>query len=144
MRAAMSCKNTLIWPIVDFAIETGMRRSEILSLRWGNVSTAELLEPPSDTKNELKRDAPPTLKETGNSKPPSAKRECIPNLWLRRKAYMGSVGKTLSSIFKVLESLSFYKKALEIKPHAGASINYNYITALVSIGEYEEGKRIEM
>tara|TARA_S200000501_G_C20151468_1_gene451701 strand:+ start:60 stop:401 length:342 start_codon:yes stop_codon:yes gene_type:complete len=80
MRAAMSCKNTLIWPIVDFAIETGMRRSEILSLRWGNVSTAELLEPPSDTKNELKRDAPPTLKETGNSKPPSAKRECIPNL----------------------------------------------------------------
>ena len=33
MQAARSCKNTLIWPMVDFAIETGMRRSEILSLR---------------------------------------------------------------------------------------------------------------
>ncbi len=32
-KAAQSGKNVLIWTIVDFAIETGMRRSEILVLR---------------------------------------------------------------------------------------------------------------
>jgi integrase len=30
-------KNQHIWPIVVFAIETGMRRGEILGLSWGNV-----------------------------------------------------------------------------------------------------------
>ena len=32
-KAAQSGKNVLIWTIVDFAIETGMQRSEILVLR---------------------------------------------------------------------------------------------------------------
>ena len=62
MQAAKSCKNTLIWPMVDFAIETGMRRSEILSLRWENLSDQERIASLPDTKNGSKRDVPLTLK----------------------------------------------------------------------------------
>jgi len=62
MQAAQSCKNTLIWPMVDFAIETGMRRSEILSLRWENLSDRERIASLPDTKNGSKRDVPLTLK----------------------------------------------------------------------------------
>ena len=62
MQAAQSCKNTLIWPMVDFAIETGMRRSEILSLRWENLSDQERIASLPDTKNGSKRDVPLTLK----------------------------------------------------------------------------------
>jgi len=62
MQAAKSCKNTLIWPMVDFAIETGMRRSEILSLRWENLSDHERLAALPDTKNGSKRDVPLTQK----------------------------------------------------------------------------------
>jgi len=54
----------------------------------------------------------------------------------------GAIGNTLSGVGKVEESLSFYKKALEITPHAEAWIKYNYMNALVSIGKYEEGKII--
>jgi len=62
MQAAKSCKNTLIWPMVDFAIETGMRRSEILSLRSENLSDQERIASLPDTKNGSKRDIPLTLK----------------------------------------------------------------------------------
>ena len=62
MQAAQSCKNILIWPMVDFAIETGMRRSEILSLRWENLSDQERIASLPDTKNGSKRDVPLTLK----------------------------------------------------------------------------------
>jgi len=62
MQAAQSCKNTLIWPMVDFAIETGMRRSEILSLRWENLSDQQRIASLPDTKNGSKRDVPLTLK----------------------------------------------------------------------------------
>jgi len=62
MQAAQSCKNTLIWPMVDFAIEPGMRRSEILSLRWENLSDQQRIASLPDTKNGSKRDVPLTLK----------------------------------------------------------------------------------
>ena len=62
MQASQSCKNTLIWPMVDFAIETGMRRSEILSLRWENLSDQERIASLPDTKNGSKRDVPLTQK----------------------------------------------------------------------------------
>ena len=34
----MLTQNPHIWPIIVFAIETGMRRSEILGLTWDNIS----------------------------------------------------------------------------------------------------------
>ena len=49
--AARHCKNLLIWPIVDFAIETAMRRSEILSLRWENIDRKYTIATLPDTKN---------------------------------------------------------------------------------------------
>ena len=64
MSAVMSCKNTLIWPIVEFAIETGMRRSEILNLRWKNISDQHRIASLLDTKNGSKRDVPLTQKAT--------------------------------------------------------------------------------
>ena len=39
---------------------------------------------------------------------------------------------------------NIYKKALEITPHAEAWIKYNYMNALVSISQYNEGKQIAM
>ena len=62
LQAAKSCRNKLIWPMVDFAIETGMRRSEILSLRWENLSAQERIASLPDTKNGSKRDVPLTQK----------------------------------------------------------------------------------
>jgi integrase len=62
MQAARSCKNKLIWPMVDFAIETGMRRSEILSLRWENLLDQRRIASLPDTKNGSKRDVPLTQK----------------------------------------------------------------------------------
>ena len=35
--AAKQTKNPHIWPVIVFAIETGMRRGEILGLRWEHV-----------------------------------------------------------------------------------------------------------
>jgi integrase len=35
--AARTCRNPLILPIILLAVETGMRRSEILSLRWEHI-----------------------------------------------------------------------------------------------------------
>ena len=57
-KAAQKCKNTLIWPILEFAIETSMQRSEILSLRWENLSDEQRIAALSDTKNGSKRDVP--------------------------------------------------------------------------------------
>ena len=64
MGAAKSCKNALIWPIVEFAIETGMRRSEILNLCWENISNQHRIASLLDTKNGSKRDVPLTKKAT--------------------------------------------------------------------------------
>ena len=36
-RAAGKTQNKMIWPIILFALETGLRRSEILSGRWGHL-----------------------------------------------------------------------------------------------------------
>ena len=40
--AAKQTKNPYIWPIVVFAIETGMRRGEILGLQWEYVDLNRL------------------------------------------------------------------------------------------------------
>jgi len=56
--AARSCRNPLIVSIIQFAVETGMRRGEILAMRWDhlNVSDQSLLIP--HTKNGHSRIIP--------------------------------------------------------------------------------------
>jgi len=60
--AAQHCKNHLIWPVIDFAIETAMRRSEILSLRWEDIGHNYTIATLPDTKNGSKREVPLTTK----------------------------------------------------------------------------------
>ena len=55
---------------------------------------------------------------------------------------LGAIGNTLSGVGKVEEALNYYKAALEITPHAEAWIKYNYLNALVSIGQNENAKKI--
>jgi len=61
-RAAARCTNPYIWHCIEFAIETGMRRSEILSLRWDNVDLKKHIALLPDTKNGSKRHVPLTAK----------------------------------------------------------------------------------
>ncbi len=58
--ATRSCRNCFIHPIILFAIATGMRRSEILSLTWKNIDreASSLLIP--HTKNGYSRTIPLT------------------------------------------------------------------------------------
>ena len=56
--SAQHCRNPLILPIVLFAVETGMRRSEILSLMWNEVIPAKRLAVLSQTKNGHSRTIP--------------------------------------------------------------------------------------
>ena len=54
--------NPHIWPIVVFAIETGMRRSEILGLTWDNISLEQQLAYLPLTKNGTSREVPLSIK----------------------------------------------------------------------------------
>jgi len=54
--AAEQCRNPYIWTCIDFAVETGMRRSEILSLLWENVDLDSRIAVLAATKNGSKRE----------------------------------------------------------------------------------------
>ena len=60
--AATKCTNPYIWPCVEIAVQTGMRRSEILSLLWENVDLEARIAVLPDTKNGTKRSVPLTTK----------------------------------------------------------------------------------
>ena len=58
--AALRCKNPFIWPAVQFALETAVRRSELLSLRWADTDLDRKIATLPDTKNGTKREVPLT------------------------------------------------------------------------------------
>ena len=60
LTAALSQRNIYITPIIEFAIETGMRRSEILKLRWSDVDLENGFASLYDTKNGEDRRVPLT------------------------------------------------------------------------------------
>ena len=60
--AALQCRNPLIWPVVQIAVETGMRRSEILSLHWINVDLEARIVTLLDSKNGSGREIPLSMK----------------------------------------------------------------------------------
>ena len=60
--AARQTKNPHIWPIIVFAIETGMRRGEILGLRWEHVDLDRRIAFLLLTKNGSLREVPLSTK----------------------------------------------------------------------------------
>ena len=60
--ASKQTKNPHIWPIIVFAIETGMRRGEILGLRWEHVDLDRRIALLPLTKNGSSREVPLSTK----------------------------------------------------------------------------------
>ena len=60
--AAKQTKNPHIWPVIVFAIETGMRRGEILGLRWEHVDLDRRIAFLPLTKNGSSREVPLSTK----------------------------------------------------------------------------------
>ena len=60
--AAKQTKNPHIWPIIVFAIETGMRRGEILGLHWEHVHLDRRIAYLPLTKNGSSREVPLSTK----------------------------------------------------------------------------------
>ena len=60
--AAKQTKNPHIWPIIVFAIQTGMRRGEILGLRWEHVDLDRRIVLLPITKNGNSREVPLSTK----------------------------------------------------------------------------------
>ena len=58
MEALEGCRNPWVVPAVILAIETAMRRSELLSLKWDDVNLPERVARLHDTKNGEARDVP--------------------------------------------------------------------------------------
>jgi len=56
--ASKQTKNPNIWPVIVFAIETGMRRGKILGLRWEHVDLDRRIAFPPLTKNGSSREVP--------------------------------------------------------------------------------------
>jgi len=61
-QASKLTKNQYIWPIVVFAIETGMRRGEILGLTWDNIDLKRRTAFLPLTKNGSSREVPLSTK----------------------------------------------------------------------------------
>ncbi len=61
-KASKKMKINYIWPIVLFAIETGMRRGEILKLKWSNINFDDRTAYLEDTKNGEDRYVPLSIK----------------------------------------------------------------------------------
>ena len=62
--AAKQTKNPHIWPVIVFAIETGMRRGEILGLQWEHVDLNRRIAYLPLTKNGSSREVPLSTKAT--------------------------------------------------------------------------------
>ena len=60
--ASKHTKNPHIWPIIVFAIETGMRRGEILGLQWEHVDLKRRIAYLPLTKNGSSREVPLSTK----------------------------------------------------------------------------------
>ena len=62
--ASKQTKNPHIWPVIVFAIETGMRRGEILGLHWEHVDLDRRIAFLPLTKNGSSREVPLSTKAT--------------------------------------------------------------------------------
>ncbi len=58
--ACARSRSTYLWPIIELAIETAMRRGELLSLKWQDINLDKCLAKLYDTKNGDDRSVPLT------------------------------------------------------------------------------------
>ncbi len=58
VQGCQKCRNRLIEPIIQFAVETGMRRGEILNIRWADVDQGHFTLHIPQTKNGYPRTIP--------------------------------------------------------------------------------------
>jgi integrase len=65
MQSAQRCRNQLILPIIVFAVETAMRRGEILSLEWQNIDEERRSVLLPHTKNGYSRTIPLSSRALG-------------------------------------------------------------------------------
>lgn len=56
--ASRSCRNLVLWPVIEFALATAMRRSEILSLEWSHINLSAGIATLPVTKNGTQRSVP--------------------------------------------------------------------------------------
>jgi integrase len=68
-RLLSACENTWFRPVILFAIETGMRRGEILSLTWEHVHLGKRYVHLPDTKNGDNRRSPLTSSAGATERP---------------------------------------------------------------------------
>lgn len=60
--ASLGCRSAYLWPIIEFALETAMRRGEILNLSWSNIDFDRGLAVLPLTKNGSARTVPLSAK----------------------------------------------------------------------------------
>ena len=68
--------NPHIWPIITFAIETGIRQSEILDLTWENINLEKQLAYLPLTKNGSSREVPFSTKAVDVLKDQRSRQDC--------------------------------------------------------------------
>ena len=76
--AAHLTRNQNVWPVVLFAIETAMRRGEILNLRWDDICIQQRIAKLTFTKNGSYRDVPLSSKAIRVLLNQKAQKTCIP------------------------------------------------------------------
>ena len=76
--ASHSTRNQNVWPVILFAIETGMRRGEILNLRWEDICIHQRIAKLTFTKNGSSRDVPLSSKAIRVLLNQKARKTCIP------------------------------------------------------------------
>jgi len=138
--AAHGSRSWYLWPIIDIAIETAMRRGEILSLQWANIELSKQLALLPLTKNSRSRWVPLSqlALEHINHVPRTADRVfpitdvAFRQAWDRLRVRAGITDLTFhdlrhESISRKFESGMNIPQVMEISGHRTASQLFRYV-----------------
>lgn len=139
-KAAKSSRSWYLWPIIVIAIETAMRRGEILNLRWEHIDEQNKTAFLPVTKNGASRNVPLNKKayetlmsiERKNDKPFPIKDTAIRQAWdrLRNRADLNDLNfhdlrhEAISRLFD--EGLKVHE-VMEISGHKAVSQVFRYV-----------------
>lgn len=144
LTGCQAIKTPLLACIIEFAIQTGMRRGEILRLNWSDVDFPNRAAYLHETKNGNSRKVPLTLKviELLENLPRNDARvfpmsfECLRSQFKRLKAYLKPTWKGIEpNPFSVLRFHDFRHEALSRLSDAGLNvIELSHISGHQSLG----------